>query len=53
MYMYMCIYICVYICVYVYVCMYIYICIYVLSAFRNAINTTIITCGCNEKWSHD
>ena len=26
---------------------------YILSAFRNAINTTIISCGRNETWSHD
>ena len=26
---------------------------YILSAFRNAINTTIISCGCNKTWSHD
>ena len=32
---------------------YIYTCIYILSAFRNAINTTIISCGHNETWSHD
>ena len=31
----------------VYIYMYI-----ILSAFRNAINTTIISCGRNETWSH-
>ena len=27
--------------------------IYIMSAFRNAINTTIISCGRNETWSHN
>ena len=26
---------------------------YILSAFKNAINTTIIDCGCNETLSHN
>ena len=35
-----------YIYVYIYICIYMYI----LSAFRNAINTTIISCGRNETY---